>query len=73
MTNLSATALINGLTMLRAYNSDIAVTCSDQDDSGYVVFVCGVSLNDLHADDYQRMLSEKWEWNDSEKRWSLCA
>lgn len=66
---LSASAIINGLTMLRAYAPDVAVRATynqptRDDGSGLVVFsaATGDGLRELHADDIRRMASDGWEW-----------
>lgn len=52
---LSASAIINGLTMLRAYNAEIRVSIG-----AGTLQVDGVKIDRMHADDYNRMLDEGW-------------
>ncbi len=54
---LSATAIINGLTLLRAYNADVKVVlCEDS------IAASGVLA--VHPDDAQRLAHEGWYFQD---------
>ena len=61
---LSASAIINGLTMLRAYSSDLKVSVDDE----RIAVWC---TSQLHADDVRRLESEGWYWNDGCGEWWL--
>jgi hypothetical protein len=52
---LSASAIINGLTMLRAYNSGVTVTIDEN-----AMHVRGVNVSTIHPDDYTRLIDEDW-------------
>ncbi len=67
---LSATAIINGLTMLRAYGCIVRVRCAGEDEPSHDT--CGplhVYVNKpasaMHPDDVTRLKSEGWYWEDS--------
>jgi hypothetical protein len=67
---LSATAIINGLTLLRAYGCVDRVCCAGADEPSHDT--CGDLLvyvnkprEDMHEDDQRRMVSEGWEWGAS--------
>lgn len=54
---LSATAIINGLTMLRAYNTDARVVICDDS-------IAVVSVLVMHPSDAERMAHEGWYFQD---------
>jgi len=65
---LSASAIINGLTMLRAYKPDLEVKRF----SGHgnepmswlaLMVVWAPTIPPLHPDDHRRMLTEGWSWH----------
>lgn len=62
--SLSASAIINGLTMLKAYNPDTKVSVDDE----RIAVRC---TEQLHADDVRRLESEGWHWNDGCQEWWL--
>lgn len=67
---LSASAIINGLTMLRAYKPDMTVWTHG---SGIYASFSRDLFDGMHPDDKARMTAEGWVyWNDPESdEWRL--
>jgi hypothetical protein len=73
---LSADAIINGLTMLRAYGCIQSVQCSganepSHDTCGTFVVKVNKHPGGMHPEDVQRMESEGWWWIESAGQWEL--
>jgi hypothetical protein len=73
---LSATAIINGLVMLRAYSCIQRVVCSgaeepSHDTCGSLWVYVSVPKENMHEDDQRRMESEGWSWISSTGIWEL--
>jgi hypothetical protein len=65
---ISASAIINGLTMLRAYHADLKVERfsghGNEPMSWLAILVrWPPALPTLHADDQRRMSTEGWTWH----------
>ncbi len=69
---LSVYAIINGLTMLRAYGCIQEIRgYGDLCTSNSLFIYTNKAPTDLHADDVRRLESEGWTWDATNGRWEL--